>query len=96
MTELTRYDLTEDVNTGESDITPVPNNMEGRFVSYQDYAELKTQLDVIATKGMELCREAAHVYGKYNATQMPDMDLVDCQTIQEFSDLAVSVLEARK
>lgn len=46
------------------------------------------QRDALAAKGMELCREAAHVYGKYNVTQMPDMDLVDCQTIQEFSDLA--------
>lgn len=53
------------------------------------------QRDALAAKGIELCREAAHVYQKYNVTQMPDMDLVDCQTIQEFSDLA-SQLRAGK
>ena len=51
-------------------------------------SDLKAERDALAAKGMELCREAAHVYEKYNVTQMPDMDLVDCQTIQEFSDLA--------
>lgn len=61
---------------------------EGKWVSYKDYTELKEQRDALAAKGLELCREAAHVYGKYNVTQMPDMDLVDYQTIQEFSDLA--------
>lgn len=49
-------------------------------------AELKAQRDALAAKGMELAREAAHIYEKYNATQMPDMDLIDFQTIQEFSD----------
>lgn len=47
--------------------------------------------DALAAKGLELCSEAAHVYQKYNVTQMPDMDLVDCQTIQEFSDLAAKL-----
>lgn len=46
------------------------------------------QRDALSAKGLELCSEAAHVYQKYNVTQMPDMDLVDCQTIQEFSELA--------
>lgn len=63
-------------------------NEEGIYVRIHDYAALKAERDALAAKGMELCREAAHVYEKYNVTQMPDMDLVDCQTIQEFSDLA--------
>lgn len=64
---------------------------EGPWVTYEDYAELKAQRDALAAKGLELCSEAAHVYQKYNVTQMPDMDLVDCQTIQEFSDLAAQI-----
>jgi len=55
------------------------------------FAEAKAERDALAAKGMELCREAAYVYDKYNVTQMPDMDFVDCQTIQEFSDLAAKL-----
>ncbi|MFL6614129.1 MAG: hypothetical protein ACJ8LD_10510 [Pantoea agglomerans] len=49
------------------------------------------QRDALAAKALELCSEAAHVYQKYNVTQMPDMDLVDCQTIQELSDLVAQL-----
>lgn len=45
MCEVTRYDLTEDVNTGVVDITPVPNSMEGRYVTFEDYAEEKHRAD---------------------------------------------------
>lgn len=38
---ITRYDLTEDVNTGVLDITPVPDSHEGRYVSYSDYLALE-------------------------------------------------------
>ncbi|QHJ79589.1 MAG: hypothetical protein [Caudoviricetes sp.] len=55
------------------------------------FDELKAQRDALAAKGLDLCREAANVYGKYNVTQMPDMDLVDYQTIQEFSELASNI-----
>lgn len=37
---IARYDLTEDCTTGKVDITPVPETMEGRYVSYEDYAAL--------------------------------------------------------
>lgn len=40
---VTRYDLTEEVDTGVLDITPVPSNLEGRFVSYQDYEALEVK-----------------------------------------------------
>ncbi|WP_432372372.1 hypothetical protein ACRPHP_16745 [Pantoea allii] len=56
----------------------------------KDYAALQQKLDAISAKAIELCSEAAHVYQKYNITQMPDRDLVDHQTIQELSDLISS------
>lgn len=37
---VVRYDLTEDF-AGAVDITPVPDWHEGRYVSYEDYAELE-------------------------------------------------------
>ncbi|KAB0555327.1 hypothetical protein [Pantoea stewartii] len=49
--------------------------------------DLQQKLDAISAKALELCSESAHVYQKYNITQMPDRDLVDHQTIQELSDL---------
>ncbi|WP_394550980.1 hypothetical protein C1N58_12640 [Pantoea sp. SGAir0180] len=54
---------------------------------HNEIAELQQKLDAISAKAIELCSEAAHVYQKYNITQMPDRDLVDHQTIQELSDL---------
>lgn len=50
MSQITRYDLNEDVATGIVDISPVPDNLEGRFVSYTDYAELKAERDTLATE----------------------------------------------
>lgn len=41
---IARYDLTEDCTTGKVDITPVPETMEGRYVSYEDYAALEQKL----------------------------------------------------
>lgn len=43
MIKVTRCDLTEDVLTGEVDITPVPDHMEGRFVTYEDYESVKIE-----------------------------------------------------
>ena len=40
---IVRYDLTEDF-AGAVDITPVPDSHEGRYVSYEDYAELERKL----------------------------------------------------
>lgn len=54
---------------------------------FDERAALQHKLDAISAKALELCSEAAHVYQKYNVTQMPDRDLVDHQTIQELSDL---------
>lgn len=33
---LTRYDLTQDVETGQCDITPVPVSHDGRYVRYEE------------------------------------------------------------
>lgn len=41
---VTRYDLTEEVDTGVLEITPVPDSHEGRYVTYEDYAALETRL----------------------------------------------------
>lgn len=38
---VTRYDLTEEVDTGLLEITPVPESHEGRYVTYEDYAALQ-------------------------------------------------------
>lgn len=38
---VTRYDLTEEVDTGVLEITPVPDSHEGRYVTYEDYAALQ-------------------------------------------------------
>lgn len=77
---VTRYDLTEEVDTGVLDITPVPENHEGRFVTYEDYEALRS-------KAAEILREASAVYQRYNKTQEPDGDLIDMQTLQELADL---------
>lgn len=41
----------------------------------------------LADKAAEVLREASRVYRLYNATQMPDGNLVDEQTLQELADL---------
>lgn len=41
---VTRYELTEEVDTGVLDVTPVPENHEGRFVAYEDYEALEKHL----------------------------------------------------
>lgn len=55
------------------------------------FRALEQERNALASKGLELCHEAVHIYGKYNLTQMPDIDLADYQTIQEFSDLASKI-----
>jgi hypothetical protein len=40
---VTRYDLTEEVETGKVDITPVPESMDGRYVSWEDYCQLQEE-----------------------------------------------------
>ena len=47
MTKVTRYDLTEDVITGHIDITPVPENMCGRYVSWEDYEDLLSKKSIV-------------------------------------------------
>lgn len=77
---VTRYDLTEEVDTGLLEITPVPESHEGRYVTYEDYEALRS-------KAAEILREASDVYQMYNRTQEPDGNLVDMQTLQELADL---------
>lgn len=48
---------------------------------------LQQKLDAVLAKGMELAKEAAHVYAEYNKEIAPDVTC-DGQTIQEFHDLA--------
>lgn len=43
MTEVTRYDLTQDIETGQYDITPVPASDQGKFVIYDDYLAERQQ-----------------------------------------------------
>lgn len=43
---VVQYDLTEDF-AGAVDITPVPDSHEGRYVSYEDYAKLESNLNGI-------------------------------------------------
>lgn len=52
--DITRYDLTEDCTTGKVDITPVPETMEGRYVSYEDYAALEARRAALAAENAEL------------------------------------------
>lgn len=47
---IARYDLTEDCTTGKVDITPVPETMEGRYVSYEDYAALEARCAALAAE----------------------------------------------
>lgn len=54
MSEVTRYDLNEDVATGDLFISPVPQSMEGRYVSYEDYAALQQKLDAVLAENVAL------------------------------------------
>lgn len=45
-----RYDLTEDVATGEVGITPVPETMAGGYVAYEDYAALEAKCAALAAE----------------------------------------------
>lgn len=54
MTLIQRYDLTEDVETGFFDITPVPERMEGRFISYEDYAVLQDRVHKLTAENSKL------------------------------------------
>lgn len=54
MINVTRYDLNEDVETGESFISPVPESMEGPYVAYDDYAALQQKLDAMAAENAAL------------------------------------------
>ncbi len=58
MREVTRYDLNEDVATGELFISPVPKSMEGGYVSYEDYAALQQKLDAVLAEMLVV--EAIH------------------------------------
>lgn len=51
---IARYDLTEDCTTGKVDITPVPETMEGRYVSYDDYAALEAKCAAMAAENAGL------------------------------------------
>jgi len=56
MVNVTRYDLNEDLVTGELFISPVPEKMEGGYVSYEDYAALQQKLDAMAVSWNIVCK----------------------------------------
>lgn len=62
MSEVTRYDLNEDVGTGELFISPVPQSMEGQYVSYQDYTELKAQRDALAAENARMKKAIKRIF----------------------------------
>ncbi len=47
---VTRYDLTEDLATGEVDITPVPETQAGGYVAYEDYAAMEARCAALAAE----------------------------------------------
>ena len=51
---VTRYDLTEDLATGEVDITPVPETQAGRYVAYEDYAAMEAKCAALAAENAGL------------------------------------------
>ncbi len=77
MNEVTRYDLTEDVSTGELDITPVPERMEGRYVTFEDYEALAQQLTA-TTNSLTNAQEALKSAGtEADTVQAGVMELVN-------------------
>lgn len=51
---VTRYDLTEDLATGEVDITPVPETQAGGYVAYEDYAATEAKCAALAAENAGL------------------------------------------
>ncbi|WNO29625.1 hypothetical protein [Enterobacter phage SDFMU_Pec] len=51
---VTRYDLTEDLATGEVDITPVPETQAGGYVAYEDYAAMEARCAALAAENAGL------------------------------------------
>lgn len=80
-----RYDLTEYCVSGAVDITPVPDSHEGRYVSYEDYAQLEAELMKVKAAARCLVREAGKVYSDYSDVIAPEF--VDQQTIHELGIL---------
>lgn len=83
MNEVTRYDLTEDVSTGEVDITPVPARMQGRYVTFEDYEALAQQLNA-TINSLNNAEEALKVAGiEADTVQSGVMELVDKLRIKQ-------------
>ena len=88
MTEVTRYDLTEDVATGVVDITPVPESMEGRYVGYEDYTELKAQRDALAAENAALKDSVDHAAGCIHAAEVEGLeDALESHDGERLADL---------
>lgn len=64
---IARYDLTEDCTTGKVDITPVPETMEGRYVSYEDYAALEARCAGLAAEnaGLKAACERVSMWNEF-------------------------------
>lgn len=84
---VTKYDLTEDM-AGNTDITPVPESHDGRFVAVEDYNALAAENAALKAKAAELVREASTIYTRYNATvDSEGGGWIDGQTLHEMQQL---------
>ncbi|WLW41016.1 hypothetical protein IBHPHPPA_00016 [Salmonella phage KKP 3828] len=83
---LPRYDLTEDLATGEVDITPVPETQAGRYVAYEDYAALEARCAALAAENAGLrdinawCKTDAfkNMYREFKTAESLGCPDVDC------------------
>lgn len=86
MSKVTRYDLNEDVATGVVDITPVPENLQGRFVSYEDYAKLEDRLARSDDYCVGVDTERMEYFDKCNALAAENAALKDFALSLYFQD----------
>ena len=99
MTEVTRYDLTEDVSTGEVDITPVPERMQGRYVTFEDYEALAQQLKATTNSLTNAEEELKSAGIEADTVQAGIMELADKLRIKQnhikLRDTYIEELEQR-
>ena len=85
---ITRYDLTEDVNTGVVDITPVPESMEGRFVTFEDFEKERSQPSL--QDFIEHCETVSKITGSSFKDSRAEFFLAMCQQAKAFLNGEVS------
>lgn len=87
---IARYDLTEDCTTGKVDITPVPETMEGRYVSYEDYAALEARCAALAAEnaGLNAAFDKPQAYLSWHAIPPTWEDPLPCGEYLDVHDEA--------